>query len=336
MVITEDVLKSDIKQNKLVNFYYFYGKEAFLTKTYTERVREAFAPDLDEFNLIKFSGFPGIDLLEETVETLPVFAEKKVVQIHDLDAEKIDIDSFEKLLAIFSDIPEYCAVIISITGFTPAKKDKTKKLMSCVEKHGAVCEFDLMSRPKATELIVKKAARLNCKISRQNAEELYDLTLGSLTLIGCEIEKLAAYAGRDGEITRQAIDLLTPRLTETKVFNLATALTDKKSRDAFKILDDLFSQNTEPVIILSSLSGAFVDLYRARLGKDYRVQSAQVAADFNYPKNRAWLMNKAPLPMNYLENCISALYKADIKLKSAPLNGRFVIEKTMSEILVMK
>ena len=173
-------------------------------------------------------------------------------------------------------------------------------------------------------------------ISRQNAEELYDLTLGSLTLIGFEVEKLCSYAGKGKEITKDIIDLLTPRLTETKTFILADALTSKNPKKAFGILDDLIAQNTAPVIISSSLSGAFVDLYRARLGKEYKKASDKVAADFNYPKNRAWLMNKAPFGMSYIEKCLEVLYKADIKLKSSPLNGRTIIEKAMTEILTLQ
>lgn len=336
MKITEDILKENIKSNNLSNLYYFYGKEAFLVKTYTDRVKEKFAPDSDEFNLVKFIGFPGIEALEESIETLPVFSEKKVIVINDIDAEKLDTDSLEKVLSLLSDIPDYCLVIIGITGFIPALKDKTKKLISCVEKHGIICEFDLISRSKAAELIIKNTARFGCTISRQNAELLYDLTLGSYTLIVLEVKKLVSYAGTGNEITREMIDLLTPRLTETKTFNLANALTAKKSREAFEILDDLFSQNTEPVVILASLSGAFIDLYRARLGKDNKIPSERVAADFNYPKNRAWLMNKAPYNMQYVEKCLEILYKTDIKLKSSPVSGRTLIEKAMTEIISLK
>ncbi|MCL2636890.1 MAG: DNA polymerase III subunit delta [Oscillospiraceae bacterium] len=336
MKITEDILKENLKLNKLSNLYYFFGKEVFLVKTYADRVREKFAPDLDEFNLIKFSGTPDFDSLEEAVETLPVFAEKKVVLLNDFDAEKIEIDTLERMIILLSDIPEYCAVIINITGFEPSKNAKTKKLLAAVEKHGIVCEFDLLSRAKAARLIADRVARLGCIISLENAEYLYDLTLGSLTLIGSEYKKLASFTGVGNEITREIIDRLTPRLTETSVYELAAALTEKRAKKAFKILDDLMAQNVQPVIILSSLSGAFTDYYRAKLGKNYKQNPDKTATDFNYPKNRAWLMKKVPASdLNKIKNCISLLYKADIKLKSTTLNNRTVIEKTMTEILVL-
>jgi DNA polymerase-3 subunit delta len=338
MKITEDALKDNLKLNKLTNLYYFYGKEVFLVKTYTDRVREKFAPDSDEFNLVKFAGVPEFDSLEEAIETLPVFADRKLVIISDFDAEKLDADYLEKAITLFSDIPEYCAVIIAITGFEPALRNaKTKKLLACVEQSGTVCEFALLSRPKAADLIMKKASRLGCIISRTNAEHLYDLTLGSLTLIGAEVEKLCAYTETGGEITGQVIDLLTPRLTETSVYELASALTSKNAKTAFRILDDLMAQNVQAVIILASLSGAFVDFYRAKLGKNHRFSPEKIAEDFNYPKNRAWLMKKTlNADIIYIKKCLASLYKADIKLKSTSLNSRTVIEKTMTEILILR
>jgi len=342
MKITEDILKENLKLNKLSNLYYFYGREAFLVKTYADRVREKFSPDLDDFNLVKFNGCPAFEDLENSIETLPVFAEKKVLIINDFDAEKIDADTLERIITLFSDIPDYCAVIIEITGFEPnLKSAKTKKLLACIEQNGISCEFALLSRAKAAELIIKKAARSGCIISRANAEYLCELTLGSLTLIGFEVDKLCSYTGTGNEITKQTVDLLVPRLTETNVYDLAAALTAKKAETAFKILDDLMAQNCAPVIILASLSGAFVDYYRAKLGKNSGVSPEKTAGDFNYPKNRAWVMGKiarsvTSVNLVYIKNCLSVLYSADIKLKSTSLNDRTIIEKAMAEILILK
>jgi DNA polymerase-3 subunit delta len=312
MRINESALKDSLKLNKLCNLYYFFGKEDFLVKTYTERVRERFAPDLDEFNFVKFNGTFDCDSLEEAIETLPVFADKKVVQIHDFDAEKTDADSLEKIIGLLADIPEYCAVIISITGFEPGKNAKTKKLISAVEKHGAVCEFVPLSKAKAADLIMKKAARSGCRINRYDAEYLHDLTLGSLTLIGTEVDKLCAYIGTGGEITKEIIDRLTPRLTETKVFELSKALTSKNAKTAFHIFDDLMAQNESFDGLLAYLSKIFISNYHTKIGNKFGARAGEIA---------------------YARKCISLLYNANIKLRTH--DKRIVFEKTMTEILML-
>jgi len=341
MKVTEDILRDNLKLNKLSRLYYFWGKEAFLVKTYADRVREKLAPGIDEFNLVRFTGLPDFDELEEAVETLPVFAEMKLIMINDPDFEKTDPDTLDRILGLFSDIPDTCAVIMYVTGFEPSKNAKTKKAIASFEKHGVVCEFALMAKGKAAELIIKKASRLNAVISRADAEYIYDLTLGSLTLIGIETEKLASYAGQNGVITREIIDLLIPRLTETTVYELAAALTAGNSKTAFYILDDLFAQNVQPVIILATLSGTFTDFYRAKLGRTSGVNPDRIAVGFNYPKNRAWVVGKTArtvqnISMVYIRSCLNVLYKADIKLKSTVLNNRTVIEKAMAEIITLR
>jgi DNA polymerase-3 subunit delta len=311
MRVTEDALKENLKQNNLCNLYFFYGKEVFLVETYTKRVCEKIMPEPDDFNLVKFIGNPVFDALEEAIETLPVFAEKKLILLNDLDAEKTDSETLERIIALLSDIPDYCAVIISVTGFELSKNAKTKKLLACAEKHGIVCEFEPLSRPKAAELIIKKASRLGCNISRTDAELLYDVTLGSLTMIGAEVEKLCAYIGEGGTITRQTIELLVPRLTEAKVFALSKALTSRNAKAAFHIFDDLMAQNESFDGLLAYLSKVFIGNYHAKLGSNY----------------------KNPGEISYARNCIKLLYKANINLRTH--DKRYVFEKTMTEILTL-
>ena len=310
MRIAESILKENLKQNKLSRLYYFYGREIFLVKTYADRVREIFAPGSDDFNLVKFTATPDYNSLEEAIETLPVFAEKKVVLLNDFDAEKTDPETLDRILELLADVPEYCVVIISITGFEPSKNAKTKKLLACVEAHGVVCEFEPLTRAKAADLIVKKASRLGCIISRPNAEYLYDLTLGSLTLMGTEVEKLSAFAG-SGEITRQTIDDLVPRLTETKIFELSKALTTKNAKIAFRIFNDLMSENQNCNAVLGYLSAVFVRTHHENL----KNRSARAA---------------------YTRKCVSLLYNANIKLRSlGTQHERTVMEKMMTEILTI-
>jgi DNA polymerase-3 subunit delta len=289
---------------------------------------------LDEYGLVKFSGNPDFDSVEEAIETLPVFTEKKVVLLNDFDAEKLDADMLDNIIKLFSDIPEYCMVIVNITGFEPSVNAKTKKLTAAADEHGTVCEFALMSKYEAVNYITWKASGLGCTIERSAAEELYDITLGNLTLINTEVEKLASYVGSGGEISRQTVNILTPRMTEIRTYELANALTSKNAKTAFRILDDLVAQSERAENILGSLSGTFLDFYRAKLGKTYNQSPPKVAADFNYPKNRAFLMGKVPSSdLAYIRKCISLLFKANIRLRS--LDERTVIEKTMTEILLL-
>ena len=79
-----------------------------------------------------------------------------------------------------------------------------------------------------------------------------------------ETDKLISYRVQ-GEITRADVELVTHKSLEASIFDLSKALLGSGGRTrAFQILNDLFTQREEPTRVLSVLSGAFIDLYRAK------------------------------------------------------------------------
>jgi len=336
--VTEEILAKELKQGAIRKIYYLYGKEPFLVKTYADRIIDKCLSGERGFNLAKFEGSPDVSRISECVQTLPVFADRKVVLLNDLDAEKTDADALAK---IFSDIPESTAVVISVTGFVPdLKKAKTKKLVEIIDKHGACVEFGKLSEAKTADLIAKRAARSGCGISRVNAVHLATLCLCDLTLIANETDKLCAYANFGGEITREAIDLLTARQLDASIYALAAEITAKKSGSALRVLDELINLGNPPVMIMSALSAAFIDFYRAKTGVDAGKRADAVAADFNYAKNRAWAVGKAVsavarTPAAKLRACVLALANADYKLKSAPFDDRYIMERAVAELITL-
>ncbi|MDR0222752.1 MAG: DNA polymerase III subunit delta [Oscillospiraceae bacterium] len=343
MILTAENLSKQLRQNAPNRLYFLYGKEVFLTETYADKILDKCLNEEERgFNLIKFTGNPDLSRLCEAIEVLPVFAEKRVVVINDPDPEKLDGDSLSGFIGALSDIPETTVVIIRITGFSvDAKKAKTKKLLACAEKRGAVCEFGRLSEAKTAELIIKRAKRAGCEISRSNAAYLARLALCDLTLISRETDKLCAYAGYGGEITSGAIDLLSVKQLDAGVFALAAQITNRNGSGALRLLDELIALGTPPVMIMSALSTAFIDFYRAKLGAVSAAgkRAEEIAADFNYPKNRAWAVGKAMgavgrVGLDKLRQCLKILADTDYKLKSSPVGDRILMEKAVAELLL--
>jgi len=336
--MTEDILAKELKQGAIRKIYYLYGKEPFLVKTYADRIIDKCLGGERGFNYARFEGNPDVSRISECVQTLPVFADRKVVLLNDLDFEKSDTDA---LASVLSAIPESTTVIISVTGFVPdLKKAKTKKLAELADKHGASVEFGKLSEAKTADLITKRAVRAGCGISRANAVHLATLCLCDLNLIANETDKLCAYANYGGEITREAVDLLTAKQLDTGVFALAAEITAKKSGEALRVLDELITLGNPPVMIMSALSAAFIDFYRAKIGAEAGKRADVIAADFNYPKNRAWAVGKAisavaRTPAERICKCVLALANADYKLKSAPLDDRYIMERAVAELITL-
>ncbi len=340
MTVKEEQLSADVRAGRIARVYYLYGKEPFLVKTYFERIiKKAAGADPLDFNLIRAGGNPDPDALSDYVEGLPVFAERKVVAVNDIDPEKMDAASFSRFLEIVSDVPETTVLLFGVTGFQPdEKKAKTKKLIAAADKAGVVCRFDFMPLPKIAELVVKKAAKQGVVISRENALYLSERVLGNVTLVSEETTKLISFAGAGGTIDRSLIDTLVAKQLDTSVYELASAVNEGRRDDVFRIIDDLTFERVEPIVILSALSGAYLDFYRAKLAKASGVLPAQAARDFSYPKNREWVLNKAMnavsrLTVGYLRKTLEILSEADVAMKSTPTDSRVILEAAAVRLL---
>lgn len=340
MKLDEARLKQQIKAGGLSRLYMFYGRETFLVETYTKKIISAcLSEDERDFNFVRFEGCPTMEMLTDSIDTLPVFSAHRVVLLSDLDAERLDAELLTRVLEILSNIPPETVVIISHTGLqTDVKKAKTKKLLAAAEKHGTLCEFVQMSAGKISDMIIKKMLRQGCTISQADALYLAELALRDLTLIGSETDKLCAYAGPGGVVTREVIDALVSRQLEAGVYTLAAAITGGKRLEALRVLDEVEAEGYPSVVILSALSTAFVDFYCVKLGMAASASPDKIAADFAYQKNRTWVIGKTMqsvrhIKLGYIRACLGILSDADYKLKSSPVGDMIILEQAIVQLL---
>ncbi len=343
MTTDEKKLSAALKGGKTARVYYFYGEEVFLTDTYTKRVlSKTVGESSDDVNLVRFGESFTTEQLADAVESMPLFAEHKAVLIKDMDCEKFSDDDIKAIAQTLSDVPSECTVIFSQTGIPleALSKKKNKAFIDTLSRQGntEVCKFSSLTSSKIAELIIKKAAKNGCSISRQNAIMLSEMTLNDLKLCSNETDKLCSYV-QSGEITAQIIEKLVIRLPDAKAYSIGTAITARDRKKAFMLLDELFSQRVEPIIILSSLSSAYIDLYRAMCAKRAGRTPEQTASDLSYPKNRAFLVGKAFNSVSRMRQedvraCILLLKDADLKLKSSGGDGRIILEQTIAELFL--
>lgn len=342
--IEEPRLKAALKAGQLSRVYFLFGEESYLTRLYTDRIADAAIGQGErDMNLIKLSGCPDVNELSDIVDTLPFFAEKKCVIISELDPDEMDTPSSNALAKIIENLPDTTVLVISeyaVEIDTKKPKAKVKKIMDAAEKAGCVCEMRFMPPARVGAMAQKKAARAGCALSAENGAYLAEICGCSLTRVSNETDKLCAYKN-GGEISRADIDRLVSKVTDTSIYTLASELFAGNNSAAFRILDDLFAQQEDPIMIMAALSGHFVDLYRAKLGQNERKNSDQTAAAFGVPSKRAFVLRKAygsvrELTERYLASCIDVLYKTNIKLNSSHISKRIILEEALAEISLLR
>lgn len=336
----EAQLKTELKAGKLRRVYYLYGEEMFLTRTYADRIAAvAGAAESDGLNYLSLRGVPDMNALSDFAESLPFFAEHKCVRITDLDAEGMDNEQMKQLTALIEQLPDTTVVIIAQTGLEiddMKPKAKTKKLLQTAEKFGAVCRMSFLPLDKTAAMAAKKAEKSGCTLSVQDARYLSERCGRSLTLIQSEVEKLCS-CKQSGEITRELIDALTPRMLDASAYDLSAQILAGRTGEALKMLDDLFIQREEPVLILAALSGAFVDSYRAKLAQSAGKTSQQAAADFGYYGGRAYFFGKTctavrNIPEQYFRKGLGVLYRTNLLMNSSKMDSRILLERAVTEL----
>ena len=125
-----EILRTDLKAGTLQNVYVFYGEEAYLCRTMLEKVRQALLPaGFEEFNHHRLSG-KGLTVQElaDTVEAMPMMAEKTLVEVTDLDLFKLDESSRNQLIELLNDFPDYCTLVFIYDTIEYKRDGKLKKL----------------------------------------------------------------------------------------------------------------------------------------------------------------------------------------------------------------
>jgi DNA polymerase-3 subunit delta len=221
------------------------------------------------------------------------------------------------------------------TGPPAPKNARWKAFLAAVDKSGVRVSFDRKEGAELTALLCRGAARRGVRLSEANARRLAERAGNDLHRLFGELDKLAALA-EGGDITAAMIDAAVSATLEARVFDLSKALMRGAMDEVFRLLDVLFGQKEDPIMVLAVLSGAFVDIYRAAAARASGIPSARVGEAFGYG-NKSFRLDYAArdgarLSMEAVRRCLDALAEADTALKSSAADKRVVLEQTVARL----
>lgn len=259
------ILKQAIRTKDPGRLYFFYGEEVFLLHHYLQQLRKMIVDELTEsFNYHKLTS-ETFDIREfaDCVENLPMMAERTMVVVDEIDIFKMNESDREKMIDIFSDIPEYCTVVFTYetTAFKPDKR--IKKLWDAVNKHGELIEFAKQNQRDLVTWITRHFATNGKRINPDLCVYLIDITDGTMTSLAGEISKICAYSGSD-EIRRSDIDAVTEPVLDAVVFQMTDLLGQGEYGGALVKLQQLIKMQQEPIAILGAIGGHFRRMATAR------------------------------------------------------------------------
>lgn len=342
-----ELIKS-IRAGQILGCYLFWGRDAFTCQTITRKLIRKLVPD--EAKDLNYHFFPaaGLNLSElaDICEAMPMFADRVVAAVNDLNADSLRPDESKRLFDIISGIdPSTTTVILYATGVDLAAGKKTlsqknKRLADHIVKcGGGVVEFAYKKPPELVGYIQSRLGKRGCFMSPENAEYLAASQNCNILMINNECDKLASYQG-GGEISRAAIELLVSDSADTDAYKLSKAIILGRRPEAFDILQRLYSRQAEPIALLSVISGAVMDIYRAKTAVAGSVSEKTVVEDYGY-RGRDFAVRNAfrdcrAMPIEKLRFCLKILSDCDFDMKSKRTDSRVMLEEAIAKIIEYK
>lgn len=333
-IVYEDTLRKDISGKNFAPVYLIFGDDSYLKNYYKDiLVKKSYDGD-PFFNLQKFEGDCDLQEVFDAVNQFPMMAERKCVVLSDFDFEHCAKSDFDRLLELISCANDTCVLIICFDtiDFDAKKGAKEKKILAAVEKVGGKCaEINHRTVTALVKMLSDGAKKRGCNFGEIAARYLIEISGNDLSTLQNELNKLCAYVG-SGDISKEIVEQIAVKSVDVSVYEYVKQILSGNVSTALKMLDDMFFMRIEPMIILSVAASSYVDIYRAYTANIKGVKKADIAADFKYPKNKLFLIDRAIQNLKSFNSAklrlsLAAIAEADKALKSFGAEPRAVLEQ---------
>ncbi len=333
-------IKNLIRSKSFSPVYVFFGAEQYLIKNTVEKIISSVVTSNEEFNLSRFEGNASLQSIYDAVTSFPLMSPNKAVLLSDFPIDKANQSDFDKLITAIEDMPPTTVFILRFetVEIDPKKpSNRAKKLFETVEAaEGKLCHFEQKTTAELVKVLQAGAAKRNCTLEKSTAIYLIENCSSDLNMLRNELEKLCGYVG-SGVIDSVAVDAICTRSVEAKIYDLSKAILRRDLKTALKITDNLFFLKTKPLVILSNLSSAYVDLYRAYCTIRTGGRIDDSAKAFGYGA-RAFVLKNAERSLSNLtetqiQKSLSLISECDFAIKSSRTAPKILIEKLMTELV---
>ncbi len=330
-----DILKKQIKEEKLMNIYLFTGAEEYLKKYYTNAItRLIVEEDNKEFNFISFEGKTDRDTIISNCETLPMFSEKKLVIAKNTglfkakkgESENAGADKKsgkDKLSDYLENIPDYTCLI-----FIESEIDKRIKLVNTIKKCGLIVEMDYQKPADLVKWVVKVIKSHNKNVDQMTASYIVENSEYSMTELLNEIDKLVNYAEGKNEISIKDVEKVCNKTIKSRIFDLTDAISEGNISKALSLLNDMAALKEPMQKVLFMIVRQIRMVYRIKLLRNQGVREDAAAKQLGLtPFVASKVMSVSRnLDINVLERAMYYSLELDESIKTGKISDRIAIE----------
>lgn len=228
--------------NDISGVYLFDSEEDFLTDSIIEEARNQVS--IPDFNFIDLKGGEDYEVIKNSIETLPVMEDKKIIILRNIDLSKGAIKNYkditDNLIHDLDDFPEYASMFI-ISDNPPFKGKFYKKLA----KMDSVVKIERLDKNELKSFIGKKFTRANKKIKRSLIDDI--INRFSYLNKDSEIKLYDVSNTIDKIIANSADEIVRPEdvkdqldeILNLNIFNLTDALSSKDGKRSIEVYETM-------------------------------------------------------------------------------------------------
>lgn len=319
-------LNQDIKNRTFKPVYCLYGEEAYLKRSFKVRLREAILNG-DTMNYHYFEGKDAdVRSIIDAADTMPFFADYRLVLIEDSGLFKKEADALVKYLP---DMPE-----TTILLFVESQMDKRSKLYKAINSRGYVVELKRQEPAYLEKWILSILKKEGRQITRNTMTEFLERTGNDMDLIRCELDKLLSYTeGRD-VITSEDVEQVGSVQITGHIFDMVSAISARNRAKALALYNDLLALKEPPMRILFLIARQFNQLLQVRQLSDSGMDQGTIAKKLSLNpyiagKIRSQARSFSP---DALKEAVTACVEAETAVKTGSLTDQLAVEMLLVQL----
>ena len=326
MVKTMDAIEEAIKTGQFKKIYVLCGDEDYLKRQYLHKLLSVLVKEKDTMNYTHFDGEEvTAGQIIDLAETLPFFAEHRVIQIDNSGFFK---KSEETLAEYMGTIPDTTCII-----FIENETDKRTKTYKAALKYGEICEYHLPGEGILWQWLSIRLKKVSLKMTKDAWKEFLIRTGSSMENMDKEIEKVIAYCFGKEEITKEDIEQVCTGQAEARVFDMISAIAAKNTQEVMRLYRDLLATKEPPLRVLALIERQFRQMLSIRGMYDRHMDGRTIAKnagmpDFAVRKNYA-------LSRNFTKETMQKLLEDAAEYEKSIKSGK-ILDQMGVELLMLQ
>lgn len=343
--MTETEFREELKN--LNGGYLFFGGEDYLKYTYSKEVQKnVLDGTFDDFNhIVIYAEEYSPSALSSAIFTLPMMAERKLVEIRGVDFNAMKKDDVSALEEALSTLEENNHTVLLIRAdneyFNPGRLPKSpSEIYKMMVKYIKPVQFEFPTPARLKGWICKHFSRGKIEFDPTLCEYLVSMCGHDMWALSKEIDKLCAYAKQNSleKIEAKDIDYICCKTIEFDDFQLTNALLDRNKNLVFETLRRQKSAHEPAQAILGSIIRLYSDMLLVQRLYAGGMSKSQISGALNIHEFKVgkYLSGMTGISEKKLCRIVELCKEADIKSKSSSnVTAYIAVERLVSAICAL-